>query len=60
MSQQKRETRSEVPPFSGHSLLYTIYRHHHGLPHEQAVLRIDAAIQRSIATYSHEDPPHTA
>ena len=42
MRQQTQNATHQGQSFSCDSLLYTIYRHHHGLNHEQAVAKIEA------------------
>ncbi len=42
MRQQTQNAAFQDHAFSCDSVLYTIYRHHHGLNHEQAVAKIEA------------------
>ena len=46
--------------FSGHALLYTIYRHHHGLSPDQAVRRIAGEFRRSPAGDARTEAPRPA
>lgn len=51
----QRDTDAQVQPFSGHAFLYTVYRHHYGLTHEQAVQRMGEERQRVLAVCSREE-----
>lgn len=51
------DTEAQAKRFSGHALLYTVYRHHHGLTHEQAVLRINATLKPAGVSCGQEETP---
>lgn len=48
MRQQIQNTSDQGHSFSCDSLMYTIYRHYHGLSHEQALMKIEAIRMRSL------------
>ena len=45
---QQNQTSGDSGTFSGNTLLYTIFRHHHGLSHEQATLKVEATLNRML------------
>jgi len=50
MRQQNQNASTQGSSFSNNTLLYTIYRHHHGLSHEQAMMKIEATMMRTLET----------
>jgi len=49
MNKRLSDSSPQTQSFSGRSMLYTIYRHHHGLSHEQTVRRIEAELETVLA-----------
>ena len=49
MRQHNQNGNDQAQSFSSDSLLYTIYRHHHGLNHEQALAKIEATRTRTLS-----------
>lgn len=48
MRQQNQTPGDPGTSFTGNTLLYTIFRHHHGLSHEQATLKIEATFGHMV------------